>query len=150
MPENQFDEQVLSIFRKDARYSPDAYHFVAQALHFTQEQFANPQPSGRELLEGIRLHALQLFGPATFRTFRSWGIQGCQHFADIVQNLVAEGCIEPLTGGFMRTGISWPESWPATTCSSRRCTRPLSSSITSDQSGEPHRSWAFRWSIFST
>lgn len=98
MPENQFDEQVLSIFRKDARYSPDAYHFVAQALHFTQEQFANPQPSGRELLEGIRLHALQLFGPATFRTFRSWGIQGCQHFADIVQNLVTEGCIEPLTG----------------------------------------------------
>ena len=38
MQEVNFDEALAQILAKDARYHHDAYHFVREALDFTQKQ----------------------------------------------------------------------------------------------------------------
>jgi uncharacterized repeat protein (TIGR04138 family) len=93
MAERSYEEGVLRIFQKDPRYNPDAYYFVSQALNVTQDQYAGRHTGGRELLDGLRQYALQLFGPAALRTLKNWGIHRCEDFGEIVFNLVAEGLI---------------------------------------------------------
>ena len=44
--------------------------------------------SGRELLEGLRAHALDQFGPLAKTVLESWGVRRCTDFGDIVFNLI--------------------------------------------------------------
>jgi uncharacterized repeat protein (TIGR04138 family) len=44
--------------------------------------------SGHELLEGIRLYALQQFGPMARTVLEDWGIRACEDFGEIVFNMV--------------------------------------------------------------
>ena len=90
-----FDAIIKAIRKEDARYSSSAYYFLRQALDFSLKQLEKPdQPktlnhiSGQELLEGIRLYALEQFGPMAFYLLKNWGVHKCSDFGSIVFNLV--------------------------------------------------------------
>ncbi len=112
-----FDEVIDKIVAKDQRYDREAYHFVREALDFTQEKIKRSEKlkphsttiteadlaeykakraekeqhrhvSGQELLEGIRQHALQKYGPMAITLFGFWGIRQCEDFGEIVFNMV--------------------------------------------------------------
>jgi uncharacterized repeat protein (TIGR04138 family) len=83
------------------KYHPTAYQFVWQALQYTQKRLRRPAPqgpldqeahiSGQELLEGIRLLALEQFGLLTLAVFRHWGISATEDFGRIVFEMVERG-----------------------------------------------------------
>lgn len=92
-------EEVLeTIIAKDPRYSREAYHFVREALDVAQRHFtkastkaAKDKPahvSGQQLLEGIRAHALEQFGPLTLMVLEEWGVRRGEDFGEIVFNMV--------------------------------------------------------------
>lgn len=87
-------EVIKKICEKDPRYDPDAYLFVREALDYTAKMLKRPTEgpkrhiSGQELLEGIRMYAIQEFGPMTLTVFKTWGLHGTEDFGEIVFNLV--------------------------------------------------------------
>jgi len=94
MQEVNFELKLEKILAHDPRYSRDAYHFVREALDFTQQsvkrenQGAIRHVSGQELLEGIRQFALKQFGPMATIVFEEWGVKSCPDFGEIVFNMV--------------------------------------------------------------
>ena len=81
--------------RDDSRYAAGAYIFVRMALDFTVKRLCAMNPtrkerhvSSKELLEGIRLFALETFGPMAMPLFEEWGVRSCLDFGQIVFNLV--------------------------------------------------------------
>ena len=94
---NTFREDVEAICKKDSRYLPDAYAFLVEALDVTMKEVfkANPKHdkhiTGKELLEGIRAHALSEFGPMTNMVLAEWGVRSTLDFGAIVFNLIEAG-----------------------------------------------------------
>ena len=94
---NTFREAVEAICKKDDRYLPEAYAFLVEALDVTLKTVFKEDPehskhvSGKELLEGIRSHALAEFGPMTYRVFSEWGVHTTLDFGALVFNLVEAG-----------------------------------------------------------
>ena len=92
-----FQETVLEICKKDARFQADAYFFLVEALDVTVKDIRKNQPdhgrhvSGKELLNGIKEYALDEFGPLTHAVFSEWGIHTTLDFGEIVFNLVEAG-----------------------------------------------------------
>ena len=92
-----FQETVSEICKKDARYQPDAYFFVIEALDVTVKDIRKNQPdhgrhvSGKELLNGIKSYAVEEFGPMAFTVFSEWGVHATLDFGEIVFNLVESG-----------------------------------------------------------
>jgi uncharacterized repeat protein (TIGR04138 family) len=92
--EVNFEEGFEKIQAKDPRFSRDAYLFVREALDHTQKTVGKDDRgrlrhvTGPQLLEGIREHALDQFGPMTKTVFEEWGIRSCKDFGDIVFNMV--------------------------------------------------------------
>ena len=86
-----------------AKYHPAAYHFVDEALRFTQGEFGGPAAkgsddkidhiTGEELLEGIRKYALQEYGLMTLTVFHQWGIHSTDDFGRIVYLLIDRGAM---------------------------------------------------------
>ena|SRR6056297_3060618 len=83
-------------------YHRDAYEFVFDALRYTQELLdrdckieglseESAHISGKELLEGVRLLALERFGLMTSTVFKSWGITSTDDFGQIVFDLIERG-----------------------------------------------------------
>jgi uncharacterized repeat protein (TIGR04138 family) len=86
-----FEEVLEQILSRDTRFHRDAFLFVKDALDFTQKIVGKETKgggirhvSGQELLEGIREHALQQFGPMVTTVFEEWGIRSCRDFGEIV------------------------------------------------------------------
>ena len=94
MQEVIFDEALEQILARDSRFHRDAYHFLREALDYTQRhQPREPRAklrhvTGQELLEGIRRFALEQFGPMTMTVLEEWGVRRCEDFGDIVFNMV--------------------------------------------------------------
>jgi len=96
MSYSSFDNVITEILKKDPRYHPDAYDFVRAALDHTIKTVRRGVPkrsprrhvTAAELLEGIRQHALQQFGPMTLSVLHHWGIHNCRDFGNIVFNLI--------------------------------------------------------------
>ena len=94
MQEVIFDEALEQILAKDARYHRDAYHFLREALDYTQRnQPREPRAkirhvTGQELLDGIRRFALEQFGPMAVTVLEEWGVRRCEDFGDMVFNMV--------------------------------------------------------------
>lgn len=98
MKQPDFEEAVDAIVSKHKDYDREAYFFIRRALDYTVQQLGekgnarvNHHVSGQELLEGIRIYALDQYGPMAFTLFESWGIHNCQDFGKIVFNLVNVG-----------------------------------------------------------
>ncbi len=95
MNTRKFQKTLESILRDDSRYAAGAYIFVRMALDFTVKRLCALNPSRRErhvssgeLLEGIRLFAIETFGPMALPLFHEWGVYACMDFGQIVFNLV--------------------------------------------------------------
>ena len=99
-----FQETVRDICKKDARYHPDAYEFLVEALDVTVKKLNKCQSdhprhvTGQELLEGIKEFALNAFGPLAFTVFSEWGIHTTEDFGEIVFNLVDAGRLRSTEG----------------------------------------------------
>lgn len=92
-----FAEVVDLICKEDARYDKAAYFFVRQGLDHTVSNLKKNDPrraqrsqhvSGPELLEGLRAHALEQYGPLAKTVLVSWGVSHCTDFGEIVFNLI--------------------------------------------------------------
>ena len=92
-----FDKTIEEVVRRDSRFSREAYGFVRDALDSTQKNIVRNgkesirHVSGQELLDGIRTHALQVYGPMAMLVLNEWGLQRCEDFGDIVFNLIECG-----------------------------------------------------------
>lgn len=99
MQEVNFDAVLDVIVARDPRYARDAYHFVREALDFTQKIISKENKgkvrhvTGQELLDGIRQHAVQQFGPMAVTVLAEWGIQSCKDFGEMVFNMVESGLL---------------------------------------------------------
>ena len=93
-----FAEIVGLICKEDTRFDRKAYDFIRLGLDHTVKELKNKESStkagrsrhvsGPELLEGLRIYALDQFGPLTKTVLESWGIRRCADFGDIVFNLI--------------------------------------------------------------
>lgn len=94
-----FDEVLDVVVRKDTRYHKDAYHFLREALDYTQKAVTKANKgrmrhvSGQELLAGIRAYGLKEYGPMTHTLLAEWGIHKCSDFGELVFNLVDHGVL---------------------------------------------------------
>jgi uncharacterized repeat protein (TIGR04138 family) len=80
---------VEEIVLADSRYKADAYEFVMQALHFTQNKLKREtHVTGKELAEGIRDYAIEQYGPMAKTVLAHWGIHKTQDFGFIVFNMI--------------------------------------------------------------
>ncbi len=89
-----FQEAVERITAEDARFHPDAYAFLRDALEFTvkrrkkSRKEAADHVSAGELLEGFRLHALNEYGPMAITVLDYWGVRCCENVGEMVFHLV--------------------------------------------------------------
>lgn len=99
MAKPSFSEVVDDICARDTRFDAEAYGFIREGLDHTlknlkrQGQGANRHVSGQELLHGLKDYALHEYGPMAKMVLNSWGLTCCEHFGDIVFNLVAGGVL---------------------------------------------------------
>ena len=93
-----FEKAVARICARDRRYPPEAYLFLHDGLMHTlkqvQEKEKKPrQISGAELADGLRVHALEQFGPLALTVLARWGIRATRDFGEIVFTLLAAGLL---------------------------------------------------------
>mgnify|MGYP003349383783 CR=1 FL=1 len=117
--EINFEEGVDAILAKDNRYTREAYFFVRESLDVAQKRFAKAggksakdkraHVSGQQLLEAIRAHALEQFGPLTLMVLekkkeiailRAMGAQGSEVAAVFLSEGIFIGTIG-LGGGIL-------------------------------------------------
>ena len=94
-PNRDFNKIINVIRKDDPRYACGAYYFLRQALDFgiserrkKGELDKNSHLTGQQLLESIRLFALDQYGPMARSVLEHWGIRSCRDFGNIVFNLV--------------------------------------------------------------
>jgi uncharacterized repeat protein (TIGR04138 family) len=97
MQQPDFGEIVTLICKEDRRFDRRAYDFVRLGLDQTVKDLRKKDAvrsdrsrhvSGSELLEGLRVYALEQFGPLTKTVLNAWGVRRCRDFGDIVFNLI--------------------------------------------------------------
>jgi uncharacterized repeat protein (TIGR04138 family) len=102
MEELDFAALVDLVRKDDPRFDRRAYFFLRDALDHTvkavrkaEAKSAKPRGSnhvtGQELLEGIREHAVQQFGPMAHLVLTQWGLACCRDFGDMVYQLIEFG-----------------------------------------------------------
>jgi uncharacterized repeat protein (TIGR04138 family) len=96
-----YDPSWLSrIVAKDPRFKPAGYQFLFESLEFTRNRLTKERGakikhvSGPELLEGVRLLALDNFGRLAQTVFNQWGIYATSDIGDMVFNLIESGEME--------------------------------------------------------
>lgn len=91
-----FEESVVSILRKDARYDAQAYFFLKESLDYTLKRCVEENGgrmrhvSGKELLEGFRDHAIEQFGPMAATLMDEWGLKECRDVGNMVFLMIEE------------------------------------------------------------
>jgi uncharacterized repeat protein (TIGR04138 family) len=92
-----FAAVVALIRREDPRFDAQAYVFVRQGLDHAVKEMRKADGkrieqsrhlSGPELLLGLRVYALEQYGPLARTVLDSWGVRSCGDFGDIVFNLI--------------------------------------------------------------
>lgn len=100
MPKLGFSEALDQVVATDPKFDREAYLFLRDALDFTiksrkkQKSDLSRHVSGQELLEGVRLYALQEFGPMVPTVFETWNIQKCGDVGEMVFNLIKGGIFD--------------------------------------------------------
>jgi uncharacterized repeat protein (TIGR04138 family) len=96
MQDSEFSDIVLLICKEDSRFNKRAYDFVRFGLDYTVKEGKKREKttsgsrhvSGKELLDGLRLYALDQYGPMAKTVLNNWGVKRCRDFGDIVFNLI--------------------------------------------------------------
>lgn len=114
-PSRDFNEVIRTIRKEDPRYARGAYYFLRQALDYSLKELhkrgeldKTNHLSGSQLLEGIRLYAIDQYGPMARPVLEYWGIKECRDFGNIVFNLVEckvlgktdQDSVEDFAGGY--------------------------------------------------
>lgn len=133
-----FDEVLERLLAANTRYHSDGYHFVREGLDYTQKRISKGSKTlgrhvtGTELLDGLRAHALDQFGPMTLTVLAEWGVTRCEDFGEIVFNLVEIGLLaktdqdnrDHFKGGYdFHTAFCAPFLPPATRPATKRYRR---------------------------
>jgi uncharacterized repeat protein (TIGR04138 family) len=95
MKKSKTAEQIVyNIVARDQRYTFDAYQFVLEALDYTYRMVKKRRHvTGQELLEGVRRHALERYGPMARTVLNHWGLRRCEDIGEVVFNLVESGLL---------------------------------------------------------
>ena len=106
---------------KDGRYSPEAFRFLFEALPHAvriagkdKAEGTGRHVTGQEVLEGMRAHAEQLFGPLAAAVWRSWGVRETIDWGRVVFLLVENGLLnrqESDTIEDFRAGFDFDEAF---------------------------------------
>lgn len=97
MQDSDFPRIVALICKEDGRFDRKAYDFVRLGLDHTVKEIKKKDGvrtgrsrhvTGPELLEGLRVYALEQYGPLAKTVLNSWGIKACKDFGEIVFNLI--------------------------------------------------------------
>jgi len=97
MADLDFNEIVSLICKEDSRYDKKAYSFLREGLDYAVKEMKKRDAerskqslhiSGAELLNGLRVYALDQFGPLAITVLNSWGVQRCGDMGEIVFNLI--------------------------------------------------------------
>lgn len=92
----EFEESVLAILRREAKYDGQAYFFLKDALDFTLKRFSEGghgpgrHVDGEELLAGFRDHAVEQFGPMAATLMEEWGVRECPDVGEMVFQMIEE------------------------------------------------------------
>lgn len=88
-------DPLRSVWKKDGRYRLEAYQFLFEALDQTVQLTGKDEATGaakhvtgQQLLDGMRRHATQKFGPLAAQVWRTWGVHSTLDWGRIVFNLV--------------------------------------------------------------
>lgn len=80
-PSRDFNEVIRAIRKDDPRYARGAYYFLRQALDYSLKEMGKKGAldqsnhlSGQQLLEGIRLYAIEQYGPMARSVLEHWGV----------------------------------------------------------------------------
>jgi uncharacterized repeat protein (TIGR04138 family) len=93
----EFSEVVALIRKEDPRFDRKAYEFVRHGLDHTVKELKKKDAgraartlhvTGAELLDGLRVYALDQYGPLAGTVLNEWGVRQCSDFGDIVFNLI--------------------------------------------------------------
>ena len=85
-----------------------ALDFSLKELHKSGELDKSNHLTGQQLLDGIRLYAIDQYGPMARPVLAHWGIRECRDFGNIVFNLVEckvlgktdQDSVEDFSGGY--------------------------------------------------
>jgi uncharacterized repeat protein (TIGR04138 family) len=97
MQDLDFNEIVGLICKEDPRYDRKAYAFLREGLDYavkelkkkdTERAKSSLHITGAELLMGLRVYALDQYGPLAMTVLGSWGLTRCGDFGDMVFNLI--------------------------------------------------------------
>jgi len=92
-----FNEALDAILETHPGYDREAYLFLRDALEFSVEKLKKSKGEGSrhvnasQLLEGVREHALQQFGPMVPTVFEFWGVHSCEDIGHMVYHLIEAG-----------------------------------------------------------
>ena len=90
-------EIISLICKDDPRFDRKAYDFVRSGLDQTVKDLRKKDAgraerskhvSGAELLEGLRVYALDQFGPLAKTVLNAWGLKRGSDFGEVVFNLI--------------------------------------------------------------
>ena len=84
------DRVIQEIVRRDPRYRAEAYDFVFEALDYTLSRMGGNvrHVTGVEIMESVRLLALEQFGFLARSVLAQWGIRQTSDFGHVVFNLI--------------------------------------------------------------
>lgn len=97
MQDLEFAEVVALIRKEDPRFDRKAYDFVRHGLDHAVKELKKKDSAriartahvtGPELLDGLRVYALDQFGPLSKTVLNAWGVKRCSDFGDIVFNMI--------------------------------------------------------------
>ena len=94
MQDPELMEKVRELIARDSRYRPEAYDFVRQGLDFAARELGvQGHLTGGQLLQGIRMLAMKLYGPMARTVLEHWGVRRTEDFGEIVFNMVEVGLL---------------------------------------------------------
>lgn len=92
-----FEAAVRAIWNTDPRIHPDAFVFLRESLDKALEKAKQDElrtsthVSAAELLDAVRSHALESYGPMAITLFDEWGITCTGDFGWMVFQLIDQG-----------------------------------------------------------
>ena len=87
-------ETLARITAADPRFSVEAYEFIGAAVNKAIAEFAESEDGGKrhitgaELLDVIRVGALEAYGPMAKTVFNHWGLHDTMDIGHVVFNMV--------------------------------------------------------------
>lgn len=93
-PRSEFWQAVERIRAGDARFAPDAYAFVMEALDFTVRSLEERRHvSAAELVDGLRRAARERYGMLAFAVLQKWGLTCGSDVGEVVFQLIDAGIL---------------------------------------------------------